>query len=183
MKFAIHALATAFLLRGVSGFHLSMSGGDTPASQVSGEFTTSSRRNFMEEATTSFGLIASSTSVGWFGGTHVENSNHDHECTCGGCSISFGPSPASAYERRDVGGDNRSATTAALNIQAAETNARLEASGFKLDSREEEASRLSAGLASFSYDSASSGKNKSNVGRGYSPNSRSGSGDAPKRFQ
>jgi hypothetical protein len=61
--------------------------------------------------------------------------------------------------------------------QAKKTNARLEASGFKLDTKEEEASRLSDAMSSFSYDSIA-GKGlksdaKNNVGRGYknTPNS------------
>mmetsp|Transcript_62034 Transcript_62034/g.72538 ORF Transcript_62034/g.72538 Transcript_62034/m.72538 type:complete len:168 (+) Transcript_62034:3-506(+) len=66
------------------------------------------------------------------------------------------PSPAVAYDNRDVGGDSKSASTAAQNIQAKETNSRLEKSGYKLDTREEEAARLSDAMASFSYgDSAS----------------------------
>ncbi len=49
-----------------------------------------------------------------------------------------------------------------------ETNARLEASGYKLDSREEEAAKMKAGFASFSYDSNSAPSSKSkSVGRGY----------------
>jgi len=68
--------------------------------------------------------------------------------------------PASAYERRDVGDDGRSAATAAMNTQAFETNNRLEKSGFKLDTREEETAKLSSALSSFSYDS-SSAKTKS----------------------
>ncbi len=62
------------------------------------------------------------------------------------------PEEAVAYERRDVGDDSRSAITAAMNEQAYQTNSRLEASGFKLDTREEEHARLSDALASFSYD-------------------------------
>lgn len=58
---------------------------------------------------------------------------------------------AVAYERRDVGDESRSAITAAMNEQAYQTNNRLEASGFKLDTREEEQARLSDALASFSY--------------------------------
>lgn len=65
---------------------------------------------------------------------------------------------ASAYERRDVGDESRSAITAAMNEQAYQTNSRLEASGFKLDTREEEKERLSSALASFSYDDTKSKK-------------------------
>jgi len=62
---------------------------------------------------------------------------------------------AFAYERRDVGDDSRSAATAAMNEQAYKTNNRLEASGFKLDTREEEQARLSSALSSLSYDGSS----------------------------
>jgi hypothetical protein len=40
--------------------------------------------------------------------------------------------------------------------QARETNARLERDGLKLDTKEEEAARLSGALSSFSYDSSTS---------------------------
>lgn len=66
---------------------------------------------------------------------------------------------ASAYERRDVGDPKtRSPATAAMNEQAYQTNNRLEASGFKLDTREEEQARLSSAMASFSYDTATASK-------------------------
>lgn len=52
--------------------------------------------------------------------------------------ISAAAGKANAYERRDVGDESRSASTAAMNEQAYKTNTRLEASGFKLDTREEE---------------------------------------------
>lgn len=65
---------------------------------------------------------------------------------------------ANAYERRDVGDESRSAITAAMNEQAYQTNNRLEASGFKLDTREEEQERLSNALASFSYDDSTNKK-------------------------
>ena len=70
------------------------------------------------------------------------------------------PESASAYERRDVGDDNRSATTAAYNEQAYQTNNRLEKEGFKLDTREEEKAKLSEAMASFSYESSSSTSKK-----------------------
>ena len=74
------------------------------------------------------------------------------------CSSFASPIPsACAYERRDVGDEKtRSADTAAMNDQAYRTNNRLEASGFKLDTREEEQARLSSAMASFSYDDATS---------------------------
>ena len=74
---------------------------------------------------------------------------------------------ANAYERRDVGDENRSAVTAAFNEQAYKTNNRLEQSGFKLDTREEEKAKLSDALSSFSYDASPSGSKKK-VGYGNS---------------
>jgi hypothetical protein len=65
---------------------------------------------------------------------------------------------AVAYERRDVGGADSSAMTKAMNEQAYKTNNRLEASGFKLDTREEEQERLSSALSSFSYDGSTQKK-------------------------
>jgi hypothetical protein len=53
----------------------------------------------------------------------------------------------------------------------------LEASGFKLDTKEEEAARLSDAIASFSYDDSMSGKKVQtgkNVGKGYKTNGKMG---------
>lgn len=41
-----------------------------------------------------------------------------------------------------------------------QTNARLEASGYKLDTREQEASKINDAFASFSYDAATSQSGK-----------------------
>lgn len=68
---------------------------------------------------------------------------------------------------RDVGGKTMSPTTAAMNIQAKETNSRLERSGFKLDSKEEEGNRLNSALSSFSYDASTTKGTKASGGRGY----------------
>eukprot|EP00527_Entomoneis_sp_CCMP2396_P006732 CAMPEP_0198147142 /NCGR_PEP_ID=MMETSP1443-20131203/33382_1 /TAXON_ID=186043 /ORGANISM="Entomoneis sp., Strain CCMP2396" /LENGTH=149 /DNA_ID=CAMNT_0043811317 /DNA_START=72 /DNA_END=521 /DNA_ORIENTATION=+ len=80
-------------------------------------------------------------------------------------AATLSPQPVLAYERRDVGGENPSALTSAMNEQAYQTNNRLEAQGFKLDTPEDEKARLSAAMSSFSYDSFSSpsstGKSKS----------------------
>jgi hypothetical protein len=75
-----------------------------------------------------------------------------------------GPQAAGAYERRDVGDDSRSGLTAAMNDQAEKTNNRLEASGFALDTREEEQARLSDALSSFSYESSTSSSKKTGKG-------------------
>mmetsp|Transcript_27598 Transcript_27598/g.57756 ORF Transcript_27598/g.57756 Transcript_27598/m.57756 type:complete len:141 (-) Transcript_27598:1009-1431(-) len=72
------------------------------------------------------------------------------------------PQPAQAYPQREVGGEDRSATTAAMNRQAYETNNRLESQGFKLDTPEEEKARLSAAMGSFSYDASTAASNKKN---------------------
>ncbi len=77
----------------------------------------------------------------------------------GAFAFGLAPGVAQAYERRDVGAEGQmSAETYAYNIQAYKTNNRLEAEGFKLDTREEEQARLSAAMASFSYDSATTKK-------------------------
>jgi hypothetical protein len=72
----------------------------------------------------------------------------------GGSSLLSQVEPASAYERRDVGDENRSATTAAFNEQAYQTNNRLEREGLKLDTREEEQAKLRDAMTSFSYESS-----------------------------
>lgn len=78
---------------------------------------------------------------------------HDPGCNCGACSMPSMLPAAYAAEIRDVGADgSRSATTAAQNIQARQTNARLEASGFKLDTLAEEEAKIQANLKNFSYD-------------------------------
>lgn len=92
--------------------------------------------------------------------------NHGAACQCGSCapSLSLGPRAAMAYER-DVGGADRSPEQAAFNLQARETNKRLEKSGFKLDTKEEETARLSGALSSFSYDSSTAKQGKRGYGR------------------
>ncbi|KAL7557223.1 hypothetical protein ACA910_001289 [Epithemia clementina (nom. ined.)] len=62
------------------------------------------------------------------------------------------PSVSEAYEERPVGGDNRSAATAAMNRQAIETNNRLEREGVKLETQAEQIASLSAQLSSYSYE-------------------------------
>ena len=76
-------------------------------------------------------------------------------CNCLSCRLrSSLIQPANAYERRDVGGNDRSAATAALNEQAYETNNRLEKSGLKMESAEEQSAALTAALSDFSYDAS-----------------------------
>ena len=71
--------------------------------------------------------------------------------------------PALAYERRDVGGEGRSAETAAYNIQAMETNARLEREGFKLETQAEQQASLTAALADYAYSPTTGGNTKTNT--------------------
>jgi hypothetical protein len=72
------------------------------------------------------------------------------------------PQPAhAAYEVRVIGGDKPSATMAAFNLQIQQTTARLEKDGFPLDSREDEAKRLSEAMASFSYSDSIVGSSSS----------------------
>lgn len=141
-----------------------------------------SRRNFVQ--------VGTAATMGWLlnlDATHqngcqcVECTTNSHapDCQCSGCASSHGagcdcaacnsapsffrPPAAMAYER-DVGGPDRSPETAAFNIQARLTNKRLEESGFKLDTKEEEAARLSSAMSSFSYDASTP---KQATGRGY----------------
>ena len=67
--------------------------------------------------------------------------------------------PAKAYERRDVGGANMSPETAAFNIQAYETNNRLEREGLKLETQAEQQASLTAALAEYSYSPSSTSIN------------------------
>jgi hypothetical protein len=129
------------------------------AASVSGLSNTgNTRRAFFAKVPA---LAGSSAAMGWF----VNFDNHETNCACETCthSLSLGPQTASAYER-DVGGTSMSAETAAFNLQARKTNARLEKDGFKLDTKEEEQARLADAMASFSYESSTSGKKQSSRG-------------------
>mmetsp|Transcript_8452 Transcript_8452/g.12526 ORF Transcript_8452/g.12526 Transcript_8452/m.12526 type:complete len:179 (-) Transcript_8452:202-738(-) len=105
---------------------------------------------------------------------------HDSGCNCVGCS-KFGVQPAKAFYERDAGDETSSAVTKALNAQARQTNARLEASGFALDTKEEEEARISDAFKTFSYDASMGGDNKKQgkaVGRGYANAKKDASTDA-----
>ena len=119
-------------------FCVAVTGG---ATALNTQQASSSRRAFLSRAP----LVAAGTGAAFL--LNLDG-HHDSNCGCISC--------ANAYERRDVGWADRSAVTAAMNEQAVRTNNRLEQSGFKLDTREEEQERLSSALASFSYDSSSS---------------------------
>lgn len=84
---------------------------------------------------------------------------HGAGCGCGSCAggikLGFRPQGAYAFEKREVGGADRSATTAAFNIQNDKTYERLEKSGFALDTRADEQARLADALSSFSYPASS----------------------------
>lgn len=77
-----------------------------------------------------------------------------------GCSTFLPHCGANAYERRDVGGSNRSPETAAMNEMAYQTNNRLERAGFKLDTAQEQAASLSSALSGYSYEPSSTEKGK-----------------------
>ena len=59
---------------------------------------------------------------------------------------------ASAYEFVDVGGGEGSAETKAMNIQAYETNNRLEKGGFRLDTPAAQQQTLTEALSGYSYE-------------------------------
>jgi hypothetical protein len=62
--------------------------------------------------------------------------DHSSICHCSKCNTVNIGFIANAYERRDVGGADASPETKAMNLQAYETNNRLERDGLKLEVRE-----------------------------------------------
>ena len=133
----------------------------------------SSRRAFVASTI----LTSTTAAAGLLPPQQPQANKHKTGCECITCDEFklknlFLPQPANAYYERDVGDDGRSAATAAMNIQAKATNSRLESSGFKLDTKEDETKRLNDALSSSAYDSfASSGNNKKkNIGKGYNNN-------------
>mmetsp|Transcript_600 Transcript_600/g.660 ORF Transcript_600/g.660 Transcript_600/m.660 type:complete len:128 (+) Transcript_600:192-575(+) len=75
--------------------------------------------------------------------------------------VGFTPESVKAFERRDVGEEgSRSAETIAFNEQAYITNNRLEASGLKLDTKEEDQKKLADAMKSFSYESSTPSRKK-----------------------
>ena len=81
---------------------------------------------------------------------------HGLNCNCVSCLM--GVEPANAFYEREAGDETSSAVTKALNAQARLTNARLEASGFPLDSKEEEDEKIREAFKNFSYEPTSSSK-------------------------
>jgi hypothetical protein len=75
--------------------------------------------------------------------------------------VAFVPPRAAAYERRDVGDETRSAEQAAYNLQAYETNSRLERQGLKLETQAEQKASLTAALAEYSYTTPTTTGNSS----------------------
>jgi hypothetical protein len=65
---------------------------------------------------------------------------------------------AHAYERRDVGGSDRSPETAAMNEMAYRTNNRLERAGFRLDTAAEQSASLTSALSGMSYEDTNNKK-------------------------
>jgi hypothetical protein len=93
--------------------------------------------------------------------------------------LRFTPPAALAYERRDVGDETRSAESAAYNIQAYETNNRLERQGMKLETQAEQKASLTAALAEYSYaPTTTSTTNKKDNGRGSSGTTKSNRGNS-----
>jgi hypothetical protein len=82
--------------------------------------------------------------------------------------------PVSAYERRDVGDETRSAEQAAYNLQAYETNNRLEREGFKLETQAEQKASLMAALSDYVYEPTATTTTKSRNSKGTIHSSRSG---------
>jgi hypothetical protein len=70
------------------------------------------------------------------------------------------PAIAQAYEFVEVGGGQGSAETKAMNIQAYETNNRLEKAGLKIETPAEQSKSLSAALSEYSYEPSSTARSR-----------------------
>eukprot|EP00554_Chaetoceros_debilis_P004960 CAMPEP_0194090250 /NCGR_PEP_ID=MMETSP0149-20130528/38213_1 /TAXON_ID=122233 /ORGANISM="Chaetoceros debilis, Strain MM31A-1" /LENGTH=159 /DNA_ID=CAMNT_0038774441 /DNA_START=128 /DNA_END=607 /DNA_ORIENTATION=+ len=121
----------------------------------------SSRRSFFgKAAAVSAGLVVSTA--------RVEEKGHGDDCPCIPCGVMYGPSPAMAYEKDpSIEDDGRSADYYAKMLQQKKTMARLEESGYALDTKEEEDAKISNAFASFSYDANMSSDKKKSAGKGY----------------
>ena len=133
--FIMMMMMSAVTVDGLSSLHQTRSHPPPPRSPSSpslNDIGTTSRRGFMNH------VIAGAATTTAFGVTAV---------------MIFHPQPTLAYPRRDVGAEGeRSGITEAFNEQAYKTNNRLEASGFPLDTVEQEQQRLDSAISSFSYD-------------------------------
>lgn len=129
-------------------------------------------------STASTTTTTTTTSRRSFGAHLVESSSLCFSFLTATLQLATTGGAANAYERRDVGGEDRSMITAAFNEQAFQTNNRLESQGFKLDTPAEEAQKLSDAMKSFSYDDMSTKKNKTQRKTATSTGSSSGSGSA-----
>mmetsp|Transcript_27235 Transcript_27235/g.33670 ORF Transcript_27235/g.33670 Transcript_27235/m.33670 type:complete len:186 (+) Transcript_27235:100-657(+) len=126
-------------------------------SSSSSTTSSSSRRSFIGQTAFAAGLVTSSASLGLLLNVEIneEEDQHGSMCDCRTC-VRFGPSAAMALES---GIDTeRSADYYAQRAQQNRTNERLVASGYKLDTKEEEESKMKDAFASFSYDKATSSK-------------------------
>jgi hypothetical protein len=117
---------------------------------LSQQESTSSRRAFLGR------LPVAASAISMAGVISAGQQQHAGNCRCDTCQFSFGVCPAGAYERRDVGGDTRSAETAALNEQAYQTQSRLEKEGFKIETEAEQKASLTAALSDYSYSPSTS---------------------------
>lgn len=166
MRVAFLTTVTAALaISGVSGL----------ASSKNKDMSTG-RRAFLGKIPASVATVAVGTTMGQFLNLEADDSDHRKACSCETCvgksRLAFRPLSVSAFEARPVGGDNPGAVIASYNIQSVKTYDRLEKEGFKLDSREEEAARLSDALSSFSYPSTPT-KNVKKDGKKSSSGSKS----------
>ncbi|GAX10797.1 hypothetical protein FisN_1Hh338 [Fistulifera solaris] len=125
----------------------------------------SSRRNFLQKCAVATPAFAIGSSLD----LNLHDSSGDR-CSCRLCrrnNVFFGVAPVNAYERRNVGGDNPSAATYALNEQALKTNNRLEAEGYKLQTEAEQTAEAKSFLSSYSYDAdVPSSKSKAKAKKG-----------------
>jgi hypothetical protein len=108
------------------------------------QHTTTSRRTLLSRIP--FAIIGTASSVILSTNDDItrniksnKNIKHNINCSCAQCcqhspcSMNSNTFIVNAYERRDVGDENSSAETKAMNDQAYETNNRLERDGFKLE--------------------------------------------------
>ena len=122
-------------------------------STSSGKEMNSRRRAFLTKTITS--TIASTAMIALGAGVR-----HNYDCNCVSCMTMGVVEPANAFYERDTGDETSSAVTKALNAQARLTNARLEASGFPLDTKEEEEAKIREAFKSLSYEPVSTSSNK-----------------------
>jgi hypothetical protein len=84
-----------------------------------------------------------------------------------------GGGQAIAYERRDVGGNDRSPETAAMNEVAYRTNNRLEKAGFPLETAAEQSASLTSALSGMSYEASTTPMSQTRAAVGKDSNANS----------